>query len=111
LIRSRVAPFARREPGPAVDAPYAVAYPFYGRSITEVVLPANGAGFQVRGPNDSETVGGFALKRSSTLEGGVARFVSEGRSVTSEVSAAEAEAANKEIRRLAADESFVRAPS
>lgn len=106
-----VAPFARREPGPAVDAPYAVAYPFYGRSITEVVLPANGAGFQVRGPNDSETVGGFALTRSSTLEGGVARFVSEGRSVTSEVSAAEAEAANKEIRRLAADESFVRAPS
>ena len=108
---SPASPFARRDPGPDRDAPYAIVFPYYVRSITEVALPNGGQGFQVRGPNDTEAVGGYELKRSSTLEAGVARFVSEGRSVTQEIPATEAESANRVLRRLAADESFVRAPS
>lgn len=105
------APFARREPGPARDAPYAVVFPFYARTITEVALPGGGAGFSARGPNDSQTVGGVELTRSALVTGGVARFVSQGRSLTPEISAAEADSANRVLRQLGADEAFVRAPS
>ena len=107
---SQAAPFATRDPGPDRDAPYAVTFPYFVRSITEVVLPNGGAGFQARGPNDAQTVGGYELKRTAGIEGGVARFTSQGRAVSREVSAAEAEAANRAMRRMAADESLVRAP-
>jgi len=50
------------------------------------------------------------LNRSSAIAGGVARFVTETRSLVPEISAAEAEAATRTLRRLAADDSLVRAP-
>ncbi len=75
-----------------------------------MVLPDGGKGFAVRGPNGAETVGGIELKRSSTIEGGVARFVSETRSLVPEIPAADAEAATRAMRRLAADDSLIRAP-
>ena len=103
--------FPRREPGLDLDAPYAIAFPFFVRSITEVVLPSDGAGYAVRGPNDSQTVGGLEIKRSAAIEAGVARFVSQGRSMVDEIPAADAEAANKAVRGLAGDESLIRAPS
>ena len=103
--------FPRREPGPNRDAPYAVAFPNYVRSITEVVLPNAGQGFTLRGPNDSQTIAGLELKRSSVLEGGVARFASEVRSIVREIPAVDAEAANKAFRLRAEDESLVRAPA
>lgn len=105
------APFARREPGPSRDAPYAVAFPFYARTITEVVLPGGGAGFSARGPKDSQLVGGVEIVRSAEVAGGVARFVSQGRSLSPEISAAEAETANRTLRQLGADDAVVRAPS
>ena len=103
--------FPRREPGPNRDAPFAVPYPLFARTINEIVLPDGGKGFTVRGPNGVETVGGMELKRASLIEGGVARFVTETRSLVPEIPAAEAEAANRAFRRLAADDSLVRAPA
>ena len=105
------ASFPRREPGPNRDAPYAINFPSYTRSVTEVVLPEAGKGFTLRGPNDSQVIAGVELKRAAVLEGGVARFVSEGRSILREVPAAEAEPANKAFRLRAEDESLVRAPA
>lgn len=102
--------FPRREPGPNQDAPFLVPFPFYVRAVSEIVLPGGGKGFTVRGPNGDETVGAMELKRSSAIAGGVARFVVEARALAPEISAAEAEAANKAYRRLAGEESFVRAP-
>jgi transglutaminase-like putative cysteine protease len=102
--------FPRREPGPNRDAPFAVPYPVFARSTSEIVLPDEGKGFTVRGPNGLETVGGVELNRSSAIAGGVARFVTETRSLVPEISAAEAEAATRTLRRLAADDSLVRAP-
>jgi hypothetical protein len=102
--------FPRREPGPNQDAPFLVPFPFYIKAVSEIVLPGGGKGFTVRGPNDAETVGAMELKRSSTIAGGVARFVVEARALAPEISAAEAEAANKAYRRMAGEESFVRAP-
>ncbi|WP_430421867.1 DUF3857 domain-containing protein [Phenylobacterium sp.] len=102
--------FPRREPGPNRDAPYAVAFPFYIRATTEIVLPAGGKGFTVRGPSGQETVGGMELRRASGIENGVARFVTDMRSLTPEISAADAEAATRSLRRIAAEDSLVRAP-
>jgi hypothetical protein len=102
--------FPRREPGPNRDAPYAVPYPTFQRSVTEVVLPASGKGFTVRGPNGTDKVGGVELRRASAIEAGVARFTSEIRSLTPEISADEAEEATRTLRRLAAEDSLIRAP-
>jgi hypothetical protein len=102
--------FPRREPGPNRDAPYAVAFPFYIRATTEIVLPAGGKGFTIRGPSGQETVGGMELRRASGIENGVARFVTDMRSLKPEISAADAEAATRSLRRIAAEDSLVRAP-
>jgi hypothetical protein len=102
--------FPRREPGPNRDAPYAVPFPFYIRATTEVVLPSGGKGFTVRGPSGRETVGGMELVRASSLEGGVARFTTDMRSLRPEISAADAEAATRTMRRIAAEDSLIRAP-
>ena len=102
--------FARREPGPNRDAPYAVPFPFYMRATTEVVLPAGGKGFTVRGPSGEETIGGMELKRSSGIRDGVARFSQDMRALKPEISAAEAESASRALRRIAAEDTFIRAP-
>jgi hypothetical protein len=107
---NRASGFPRREPGPNRDAPFAVPYPLYSISTTELVLPAKGEGFTVRGPNGTETVGGLELKRASAIKDGVATFVVETRSLVPEIPASEAETATRAMRRIAADDSLVRAP-
>lgn len=102
--------FPRREPGLNSDAPFAVAYPSYVREVTEFVLPDGGSGFTIRGPNDETTVGGYQLRRSSSLKDGVARFVTESRSLLPEFPASEAPAATRTLRRLAQDDTLIRAP-
>lgn len=102
--------FPRREPGPNRDAPYAVPFPFYIRATTEVVLPGGGKGFTVRGPSGQEMVGGMELVRASGIQNGVARFTNDLRSVKPEITAADAEAASKVMRRVAAEDSVIRAP-
>ncbi len=61
-------------------------------------------------PNGTDSVAGFELKRSSTIKDGVASFVVETRSLVPEIPASEADAATRAIRRLAADDSLIRAP-
>jgi len=102
--------YPRREPGPNRDAPYAVPYPNYVRQATEVSLPQSGKGFTVRGPNGVDTIGALELKRASVIQAGVASFVTEMRSLKPEISAEEAEVANRQLRRLAAEDSLIRAP-
>ena len=103
--------FPKREPGPNRDAPFAVAFPSYTRVKTEVVLPNDGKGFTVRGPQGVERVGGYEIVSGSAIQGNVASFTVDQHSVTPEISAADAEAANAELRKLRDVESFVRAPA
>lgn len=111
-VSSNASPgYPRREPGPNRDAPYAVPFPLFVRSTTEVVLPGGGKGFTVRGPTSKDTVGGVELSRVSGLSGGVARFTTDMRSLAPEIPAAEAEAAARIFRRIAAEDSLIRAPS
>jgi len=103
--------FPKREPGPNRDAPFAVAYPSFIRSRTEIVLPNGGKGFTVRGPNGVARVAGYEIASSAALQGDTASFTVDLHSLTSEISAAEAEAANREIRNLRDVDSLVRAPA
>ncbi len=103
--------YPKREPGPNREAPYAVSYPSYTRSRTEIVLPDAGKGYTVRGPNGTDTVGGYELVSASVIEAGVARFTVNQRSLTPEISSADAMAADVAIRKLRGVDSLVRAPS
>ncbi|MBA4011491.1 MAG: hypothetical protein C0481_06460 [Phenylobacterium sp.] len=105
-----VAVYPRREPGPNRDAPYAVAFPTFRESVTEVVLPGGGRGFTIRGPNGDQTIGGYEVRQSSIIKGEVARFSTQVRAVAPEIPAADIETANRGLRSLAAQEYFVRAP-
>ena len=78
--------------------------------VTEVVLPGGGRGFTIRGPNGDQSIGGYEVKQSSVIEGQVARFSTQVRSLTPEIPASEIETANRGLRALAAQEFFVRAP-
>ena len=110
-VSSNSAPgYPRREPGPNRDAPYAVPFPLFVRSVTEVVLPGGGKGFTVRGPTSKETVGGMELGRAAGINDGVARFTTDMRSLAPEIPAAEAEAATRTFRRIASEDSLIRAP-
>jgi hypothetical protein len=104
-------PFPKREPGPNVDAPFAVPYPSFTRSRTEIVLPNGGKGFTVRGSSGLEHVGGYEIVSAAGLQDGVARFTVDQHAVTSEISAAEAEAANAQIRKLRDVDNLIRAPA
>ena len=102
--------FPRREPGPNRDAPYAIGYPSYTRSRTEIVLPAGGKGYSVRGPNGVDKVAGHEITRNSSLEGAIAIFTIDQKALTPEISATDAMAANLAIRKLRDVDSLVRAP-
>ena len=104
-------PFPKREPGPNRDAPFAVSYPSFTRSRTEIVLPNGGKGFSVRGASGVEHVAGYEIVSTSGIQGDVASFTVDQHAMAPEISAAEAEAANSQIRKLRDIESFVRAPA
>jgi hypothetical protein len=103
--------FPKREPGPNRDAPFAVAYPAFTKSRTEIVLPDGAKGFTVRGLAGKEQIGGFEIARAAEIRDGVAVFTAEQRSVTSEISYAEAQAANAAIRAERDEETLVRGPA
>ena len=102
--------FPRREPGPNRDAPYAVPFPLFVRTTTEVVLPSGGKGFTVRGPSGKEVLGAMELNRASGISGGVARFTTDMRSLAPEISAADADTATRTLRRIAGEDTLIRAP-
>lgn len=102
--------FPRREPGPNADAPYATPFPVYMTGLTEIVLPAKGAGFSVKGANWSGRLANAETSRTAELRDGVARFTTSTRSLGRELPFAEADEANKVARRLASEAEIVRAP-
>jgi hypothetical protein len=105
--RLATAPAARRRASRAASRartatrPTPCPFPYYVRAITEVVLPAGGKGFTVRGPSGEETIGGMELKRSSGIIDGVARFTQDMRALRPEITATEAESATRALRRIA----------
>jgi transglutaminase-like putative cysteine protease len=103
-------PFPKREPSANRDAPFAIPYPSYTRSRTEIVLPDGGKGFTIRGQNGTVKVAGYEIASGAAIQGDVASFTVDRHSVVQEITAAEAEAANHQIRELRDVETFVRTP-
>jgi hypothetical protein len=64
----------------------------------------------VRGPTGVARVAGYEIASGTGIQGNVASFTIDQHSVTDEISAADAEAANREIRKLRDVDIIVRAP-
>ena len=103
--------FPRREPGPNRDAPFAVPFPILSSAPSpRSCCPRAARDSPVRGPSGQEVIGGMELTRASGIAGGVARFTTDVRALTPEISAADAEEATRSQRRIAAEDSLIRAP-
>jgi tetratricopeptide (TPR) repeat protein len=103
-------PDYKRDPGPNIDAPYAVRYPAYNRYSLTLVLPRGGAGFAAPAPDVDVKVAGWALYRRSKIEKGVLTIEKSMKSLAPEFPASEADAAEKQLAELAKTQVFVRAP-
>jgi tetratricopeptide (TPR) repeat protein len=95
----------------AVDAPFAVSFPVFVTDTETVVLPQAGKGFSVVGEDVDKTVGGTAYKRTSHIDAGVFTMVASARSLTSEISAADAAAAKPALREMSDVVVRIRAPA
>ena len=100
--------FPTREASTKPDAPFAVAFPLYVAGRIEVVLPNGGRNFSVKGANVAETVGEYHIERSAKLEAGVARFDTSIKAMAPEAPAADADTANRELRRIGEQDSLIR---
>lgn len=90
----------RRQPGPDSDAPFSLVYPNYTEYRETLVLPQDGAGFALEGQDVDRTLAGFALYRSTRLEGNRVTLVARQRPLVNELPYAEAQAANDALRTL-----------
>ena len=70
-----------------------------------------GQGFTVRGPTGVTHVAGVEITSGTGIQGDVASFTVDQHAITPEISAADADAANREIRKLRDVDSLVRAPA
>ena len=88
-----------RDPGPNADAPFAVAYPYSSR-VTETILLPRSAFRVAHAEPIEETVAGIAYHWRVTLDGKRIIIEESEHSVASEISAAEAAAAQDTLRAL-----------
>lgn len=90
----------KRQPGPQIDAPYLVPYPYYATFTRRITLPADGD-FTLIGADVDQTIAGQALKRRSRIENGVLVIETSDKAVAPEFPASEADAAGASLRDLA----------
>lgn len=94
------ADFSRTD-GPNRDAPYSVAYPSYVTVKTTIQLPEGIQVWKGKGNLDvNKNLAGVDYQRRVTMEGGIFKLERSERSLQSEVSFADAQAAQSELRRL-----------
>lgn len=93
-------------------APFAVAYPYYSRTIEKILLPP---GFSGKAGADNaevdETVAGIAYRRTARLDGNIFLIEKSERSLASEFPASEAQAAQAALRQLAQKRVYLRKPA
>lgn len=101
-----------RTPGPDQDAPFAVDYPSYSKTIETIVLPNGGKGFTfANGDKIDQTVAGVAYHRTATIAKGVATIVTTARAMAPEFAAKDAPAAQAALRALDKQTVYVDEPS
>ena len=99
---SRPSPYHR-------DAPFAVAYPTYTRTLVQVELPDHGKNFEpVNGEAVSQTAAGIAYQRAAAITDGRLIMTASSRAVASSVSVAQAHASEAALRSMNDYTTFVR---
>lgn len=102
----------QREPGPDVDAPFAVPYPIYDKVTEMVLLPAGFAGHKATNSRDvDQTVAGIHYVRETSFSGTTFMVSRSRRSVAPEFAAKDAPAAQAALRELANHAIYIGRPS
>lgn len=100
-----------RDTGPDRDAPFAVAYPYYNRTVETILLPKGFPELKAEGKNDiARTVAGIEYHRRVTLKDGVFSAERTERSLMPEFPAKDAPAAQATLRDLADQTLYIRRP-
>lgn len=100
-----------RDPGPNRDAPFAVYYPYYSRTIQTILLPAGFRGGKAEeGAKVDQTVAGIEYRRHSSLSGNVFTIEKTERSIVPEFPARDAPAAQAALRELFDKTVYLRKP-
>lgn len=90
-----------RPPGTLADAPFAVAFPSYGRAITTVQIPAGVTLWAGKiGPDLDETLAGVHYRRAASINGNVLTLTKVEQAVASEIPAGAARAAQARLRAI-----------
>jgi len=100
-----------RPAGPDRDAPFAVAHPFYSRTVETILLPPGFAeSKELPKARIEEAVAGVEYRRTASLVDSVFRVEASSRSILPEFPAAEAPAAEKKLREMSENSIFLRKP-
>jgi tetratricopeptide (TPR) repeat protein len=101
-----------RDTGPDRDAPFAVTYPYFSKTVETILLPPGFDDLE-SGANAAlnETVAGIEYRRSARLADNVFRVEKTERSVAPEFPAGDAPAAQARLRELAGRSVTIRKPS
>lgn len=101
----------RRDPGPDSDAPFAVAYPIYTRTVETILLPKGIGGFKIgSGAEVDRTIGGIAYYRHAAIKDNVFTVEKTERSLVPEFAARDAPAAQAALRGMAETMAYLQAP-
>ncbi|MDE1145532.1 MAG: DUF3857 domain-containing protein [Azospirillaceae bacterium] len=103
---------AKRQPGPHLDAPYTVNFPFYERTRETIILPPDALGATVQGGAVDKTLMEMAFHRDVKVERNVMTLDVSARSLKPEylASATEAEAAAAQVRNLSEEAVLLMTP-
>jgi tetratricopeptide (TPR) repeat protein len=100
-----------RDPGPNSDAPFAVDYPFFTKTIETILLPPGFGGSRAGTTSDvDQTIAGVEYKRHSTLADNTFTVEASARSIVPEFPAKDAPAAQTALRELADRSVSIRYP-
>ena len=90
-----------REPGSDQDAPFAVAFPDFRDHVETIALPDGGRGFAVDSLAFDRVIAGVEYVREGKIDNGALTLRLTRRAVAPEFPAADADAAQRDLRRLA----------
>jgi tetratricopeptide (TPR) repeat protein len=100
-----------RDPGTDPDAPFAVAYPYFSRTLETILLPKGRGEFKVgTGVDVDQTAAGIQYRRHAKIAGDVFTVEKTERSIMPEFPAKDAPAAQATLRTLADHPATLREP-
>ncbi len=101
-----------RDPGPDRDAPFAVEYPYFIKTVETILLPPGFSHLKSStGADVNETVAGIEIRRRAVFADNVFTIEKSERSIAPEFPARDSAAAQARLRELAGTGVYIRMPS